>query len=55
MLLIIPAFFALLWVSCAYAALYHAVDLEEKAALNGNGNGNAPVSDPTANEGHAMA
>jgi uncharacterized membrane protein len=46
-LLIIPAFFALLWVSCAFASLYHAVDLEEKAALSANGNGNG--------EGHAIA
>lgn len=38
-MLIIPAFFALLWVSCAFASLYHAVDLEEKAALSNNGNG----------------
>jgi uncharacterized membrane protein len=45
-LLIIPAFFALLWVSCAFASLYHAVDLEEKAALNANGNGNGEAPAP---------
>jgi uncharacterized membrane protein len=43
-LLLIPAFFALLWVSCAFASLYHAVDLEERALLNGNGNGEAPAA-----------
>jgi uncharacterized membrane protein len=36
-LLIIPAFFALLWVSCAFASLYHAVDLKEQALLDANG------------------
>ena len=35
--LAIGAFFALIWVSCAFASLYHAVDLEERAALNANG------------------
>jgi len=36
-LLVVPAFFAWILGSCAFASLYHAVDLEEKAALNGNG------------------
>jgi hypothetical protein len=35
-LLVVPAFFAWILGSCAFASLYHAVDLEEKAALNGN-------------------
>jgi hypothetical protein len=35
----IGAFFAMIWVSCAFAALYHAVDLAERAALNGTGSG----------------
>jgi hypothetical protein len=33
----VGAFFALIWVWCAFASLYHAIDLEERAALNGNG------------------
>jgi uncharacterized membrane protein len=36
-LVIVPAFFAWIYASCAFASLYHAVDLQEKAALNGNG------------------
>jgi uncharacterized membrane protein len=37
MLLFIGAFFAALLVSCAFASLYHAVDLQEQALLNANG------------------
>jgi uncharacterized membrane protein len=37
MLVIVPAFFAWIYASCAFASFYHAVDLQEKAALNGNG------------------
>jgi hypothetical protein len=36
-LLLVPAFFAWIYASCAFASFYHAVDLQEKAALNGNG------------------
>jgi uncharacterized membrane protein len=35
--LIVGMFFAVIWVSCAFAALYHAIDLEDQAALNENG------------------
>ncbi len=38
-LLIIGAFFSSLWVSCAFASLYYAVDTQEQALLNENGNG----------------
>ena len=37
MLLFVGAFFAALLVSCAFASLYHAVDLQEQALLNANG------------------
>jgi uncharacterized membrane protein len=37
LLLGIGAFFAALLVSCAFASLYHAVDLEEQALLTTNG------------------
>jgi uncharacterized membrane protein len=37
----VGAFFATIWVWSAFASLYHAVDLEERAALNGNGGGEA--------------
>ena len=37
MLLFVGVFFAALLVSCAFASLYHAVDLQEQALLNGNG------------------
>ena len=36
-LLIVPGLFAMLWVGTAFAALYHAVDLEDQARLNQNG------------------
>ena len=38
--LIVGIFFAIIWINGAFAALYHAIDLEEQAKLNGNGNGN---------------
>ena len=36
-LLIVGALFAYMWVTCAFASLYHAVDLEDQARLNQNG------------------
>ena len=36
-LLIVGALFALLWISTAFASLYHAVDLEDQARLSQNG------------------
>ena len=36
-LLIVGLFFAALWISCAFASLYHAIDLKEQALLNENG------------------
>lgn len=36
-LLIVGVFFAILWIACAFASLYHAVDLKEQALLNENG------------------
>ena len=36
-LLIVGALFALMWSGCAFASLYHAVDLEDQARLNQNG------------------
>jgi uncharacterized membrane protein len=36
-LLIVPGLFALMWSGTAFASLYHAIDLEEQAALVQNG------------------
>jgi uncharacterized membrane protein len=36
-LLIFPGLFVLMWAGAAFASLYHAIDLEEQAALNQNG------------------
>ena len=36
-LLFVGVFFAALWISCAFASLYHAIDLKEQALLNENG------------------
>jgi len=36
-LVIVGAVFALMWVGCAFASLYHAIDLQEQAQLNQNG------------------
>jgi uncharacterized membrane protein len=36
-LLVVGAFFAWILISCAFASLYHAIDLQEQAALNANG------------------
>lgn len=33
----VGAFFAALWISCAFASLYYAVDAKEQALLNENG------------------
>ena len=38
--LFVGVIFALIWISAAFAAIYHAVDLEDRKNLNGNGNGN---------------
>lgn len=35
--LFVGVIFALIWISAAFASLYHAIDLEEKKNLNGNG------------------
>jgi uncharacterized membrane protein len=44
-LLFVGIFFAALWISCAFASLYYAVDSKEQAALNENGNGHgAPAT-----------
>jgi uncharacterized membrane protein len=37
MLLFVGAVFAFMWIGCAFASLYHAVDLEDQALLNRNG------------------
>lgn len=37
LLLIVGVVFALMWISTAFASLYHAVDLEDQARLNQNG------------------
>jgi len=37
LLLIVPGLFALMWSGTAFASLYHAIDLEEQAALGQNG------------------
>lgn len=34
---VIGAFFAVIWISCAFASLYHAVDIVDQARLNQNG------------------
>jgi uncharacterized membrane protein len=34
LLLVVGALFALMWIGCAFASLYHAVDLEDQARLN---------------------
>lgn len=44
--LIVGVFFALIWISCAFAAFYHAVDLEDQAALNENGSQSGTDSQP---------
>lgn len=36
-LLIVGSVFALMWIGCAFASLYHAIDVEEQARLNQNG------------------
>jgi uncharacterized membrane protein len=36
--LLIGALFAIMWVGCAFASLYHAIDAAEQAQLNQNGN-----------------
>lgn len=35
--LIVGVVFAIMWISCAFASLYHAIDAEEQAHLNQNG------------------
>jgi len=35
--LIVGIFFAVIWISTAFASLYYAIDLEEQAKLNANG------------------
>jgi uncharacterized membrane protein len=37
-LLLVGAVFAIMWVSCAFASLYYAIDAAEQAQLNQNGN-----------------
>jgi len=37
LLVVVGALFALLWISTAFASLYHAVDLEDQARLSQNG------------------
>lgn len=37
LLLIVPGLFALMWAGTAFASLYHAVDLQDQAQLNQNG------------------
>jgi uncharacterized membrane protein len=37
LLVVVGAFFALMWMGCAFASLYHAIDLEDQARLNQNG------------------
>lgn len=37
LLLVVGAFFAFVWISCAFASLYYAVDREEQARLDANG------------------
>lgn len=37
LLLIVGSLFALMWIGCAFASLYHAIDLEDQARLNQNG------------------
>jgi uncharacterized membrane protein len=37
LLLFVGVFFATIWISCAFASLYYAVDLEEQKALDANG------------------
>jgi uncharacterized membrane protein len=36
-LFVVPGLFALMWASTAFAALYHAIDLQDQAHLNQNG------------------
>jgi uncharacterized membrane protein len=36
---IVGVFFALMWISTAFASLYYAIDLEEQQKLDANGNG----------------
>jgi hypothetical protein len=35
---IVGVFFALMWISTAFASLYYAIDLEEQQKLDANGN-----------------
>ncbi len=44
--LIVGIFFALIWISAAFAALYHAIDLEEQEKLNKNGNEENGIDNP---------
>lgn len=37
-LLVVGAIFAMMWAASAFASLYHAVDLQDQARLNQNGN-----------------
>lgn len=37
LLIIVGAFFALMWAGTAFASLYHAVDLQDQARMNQNG------------------
>jgi uncharacterized membrane protein len=37
LLLFIGAVFAIMWIGCAFASLYHAIDTAEQAQLNQNG------------------
>ncbi len=34
---IVGVFFAIIWIHAAFASMYHAIDLEDKKRLNGNG------------------
>ena len=34
---IVGVFFAIIWIHAAFASMYHAIDLEDKKLLNGNG------------------
>lgn len=34
--LFVGVIFALIWISAAFAAMYHAIDLEEQKHLNGD-------------------
>ena len=53
LLIAVGAYFALMWVSAAFASLYYAVDLQDQARINQNGVAPAEVAAGTGLRGNA--